>query len=1043
MSVNIKTASGLQKLSSNVTKNTIAGALGYTPANPDSVNADLRAHAGNTDIHVTLAEKDKFTDYKQLKNTPNITDDLSGDFSVVDSRGNAALQVDSTGTTNVAKLNVNGRDVETFMESTTATSNTHIIDNVRHITANERAHWNDKSKLEGNIQVEDTGDTFTIIDNTGNVALQVAEDGTTDVAKLTIKGADVEKTISDAAGAVAANLTNHSTATNGADGSIHIQPGERAKWNDTSKMEGNLQLQDEGKEFVISDNSGNVALQVTESGITQVAELEINGLNTSNEIARVESQAAANLSAHNTSKLPAGDSKHIQEGERAFWNDKQHLSGNIKIDDEGSEFVLTDKSGNVAFQVVSTGTTQIADLEINGVNTTNEIARVEGAASANLYAHTSRTDNPHHVTKAQVGLSNADNTSDADKPISTAQAVKNEALDKRIDDAEAALQTHKATTVSDGAIHIQENDRTRWDDKSWHSLTDRPNIVNNDESDEFKVIDSEGNVAILVDAQGTTNVANLEINGVNTANEITRVETSLSARITNVTGEINDSIDGVKKQVNTLIGKDSNKSVRKIANEELCAQLLTGKADADFKTLEQMATWLEDHPEDAADMNKRIEENSAAIVSHDESATTSDGPRHIQQGERTRWNDKSWHSLTDKPNIVNNDQSTEFQIVDSKGNVAVHVDSSGATNVAKLSIQGIDVNTTFDGINAEFTKIKDGTTVTKHAELADLATEAEKLKSSKNISLAGDATGSVAFDGSQDVTLTVTVTDNSHNHQIGITTEDDEVVNIEGTSQENAIKLKASHSESGVEVSDSTNVATYTKVTVNKYGHVTSGENPTTLSGYGITDAALQKDLEELSAEVNNIKTGEEAAVVKNAEHASYADVWTTKRKITLDGDASGSVEVDGSKDVTLTVTVLDNSHNHQISATADDDDVVILEGTSDINGVKYKASHAESAVTAGQYTRVTVDKYGHITSGDTPDASWSSIVGRPDIAPATDGNDTEILVKDSSDNVALQLDSTGVLNLAGATVNGIEVAVDYVDYTTDIAFDVTELVVS
>lgn len=35
----------------------------------------------------------------------------------------------------------------------------------------------------------------------------------------------------------------------------------------------------------------------------------------------------------------------------------------------------------------------------------------------------SRTDNPHNVTKAQVGLGNVDNTSDKDKPISTAQAT--------------------------------------------------------------------------------------------------------------------------------------------------------------------------------------------------------------------------------------------------------------------------------------------------------------------------------------------------------------------------------------------------------------------------------------------------------------------------------------------------------------------------------------------------------------------------------------------------------------------------------------------
>ncbi len=35
-------------------------------------------------------------------------------------------------------------------------------------------------------------------------------------------------------------------------------------------------------------------------------------------------------------------------------------------------------------------------------------------------AHTARTDNPHATTKAQVGLGNADNVRDANKPVSTA-----------------------------------------------------------------------------------------------------------------------------------------------------------------------------------------------------------------------------------------------------------------------------------------------------------------------------------------------------------------------------------------------------------------------------------------------------------------------------------------------------------------------------------------------------------------------------------------------------------------------------------------------
>jgi len=43
-----------------------------------------------------------------------------------------------------------------------------------------------------------------------------------------------------------------------------------------------------------------------------------------------------------------------------------------------------------------------------------------GVFASALVTHTASSANPHGVTKAQVGLANADNTSDADKPVSTA-----------------------------------------------------------------------------------------------------------------------------------------------------------------------------------------------------------------------------------------------------------------------------------------------------------------------------------------------------------------------------------------------------------------------------------------------------------------------------------------------------------------------------------------------------------------------------------------------------------------------------------------------
>ena len=49
-----------------------------------------------------------------------------------------------------------------------------------------------------------------------------------------------------------------------------------------------------------------------------------------------------------------------------------------------------------------------------------EIIRTNKAAFDN---HAADQTNPHAVTKSQVGLGNADNTSDANKPVSTAQAA--------------------------------------------------------------------------------------------------------------------------------------------------------------------------------------------------------------------------------------------------------------------------------------------------------------------------------------------------------------------------------------------------------------------------------------------------------------------------------------------------------------------------------------------------------------------------------------------------------------------------------------------
>lgn len=70
-------------------------------------------------------------------------------------------------------------------------------------------------------------------------------------------------------------------------------------------------------------------------------------------------------------------------------------------------------------------------------------AQADTTVNAKVDSHISNKSNPHTVTKAQVGLGNVNNTSDADKPVSTAQATA-------IADAKAAgtnAQTNLTTHI--------------------------------------------------------------------------------------------------------------------------------------------------------------------------------------------------------------------------------------------------------------------------------------------------------------------------------------------------------------------------------------------------------------------------------------------------------------------------------------------------------------------------------------------------------------------------------------------------------------------
>ena len=74
------------------------------------------------------------------------------------------------------------------------------------------------------------------------------------------------------------------------------------------------------------------------------------------------------------------------------------------------------------------------------------------------------------------------------------------------------------------------------------------------------------------------------------------------------------SAKAAKADVDTLIGSDTGKSVRAIANEELAAQLIPEGAQESLDTLTEIANWIQEHPDDASAMNTAITKLNSIVA---------------------------------------------------------------------------------------------------------------------------------------------------------------------------------------------------------------------------------------------------------------------------------------------------------------------------------------------------------------------------------------------------------------------------------------------
>lgn len=298
-------------------------------------------------------------------------------------------------------------------------------------------------------------------------------------------------------------------------------------------------------------------------------------------------------------------------------------------------------------------------------------------------------------------------------------------------------------------------------------------------------------------------------------------------------------------------------------------------------------------------------------------------------------------------------------------------------------------------------KIGDGTTNVVELPFAT-AGAADKLKTARKISLTGDVTGNVTFDGTGDVSITATVADDSHNHTIS------NIDNLQTTLDGKAAKSHAS------------SATTYGVGTTSNYGHVkiNNGDVDSVSTSNGVAAGMDHSHSSYVNQNAfSNVKVGSTTVAADTTtdtielvagsnvtitpdatndkitiaatdtvyEHPTHTAAAEGLYKVTVDqqGHVTKATAVAKSDITSLGIPAQDTT-SFTITAEASDDDVVMLAGKSGTNKVTYSANHAtkgpsttasttkgatsDVTVTAGagaktiKVPKVTVDKYGHTT---------------------------------------------------------------------------------
>lgn len=165
---------------------------------------------------------------------------------------------------------------------------------------------------------------------------------------------------------------------------------------------------------------------------------------------------------------------------------------------------------------------------------------------------------------------------------------------------------------------------------------------------------------------------------------------------------------------------------------------------------------------------------------------------------------------------------------------------------------------------------------------------------------------------------------------------------------------------------------TYQSITTDAYGRVTSGSNPTTLSGYGITDAATSSDLSS--------HVGDDARHLTSTQNTLIDGITVSSTEINrlsgissnvqtqLDGKSSTShVHSDATTLVAGFMSTGDKTKLDAINGSNTGDQTITLTGDVTGSGTGSFVTTLKQVGVAATYQSVTTDVHGRVVAGTNP----------------------------------------------------------------------------